>query len=141
MLNSRFSAVLSKIGRVFLKHRCTVVEYITVLDDLDQPVLDDEGQPTYTEQGTLDVPCLLVWQDVNTTDDRGTVIESTPKIYFDSTFDVVTIKPSLLIQSLQDEKGNLLLSGAIIKTVNPTAEGGSTTLILCELEGAQVSNN
>jgi hypothetical protein len=108
---------------------------VPILDIEDDPVLDDEGHPTYTESSTSNIRCLLLWEDVSNIDEQGTVIEKRPTMYFDN--DQV-LREGDIIENVLTRNDTNILHAAVIKTIDTTAEGGNAALKVCELEGAVI---
>lgn len=133
MFSSRFADKVARVSRAFLQHRCTLVTHEPILDEEDNPVIDDEGHPTYSEVSTENIHCLFLWKEVNTTDERGTVIEKTPELYLESN---QTVHEGDIVQNVTSRRGTVLLASAKINTIDTTAEGGSESLKVCQLEGA-----
>jgi hypothetical protein len=134
IFSGAFADMLGSVARSFLQHTCTLTIYSEVLD-AGEPVLDDEGHPTYTESSVSGVKCLFLWQDTSRTDERGTIVESTPTLYVDQD---QALSVGDLIENVLTPDGTNILKAGRIQTINPTAEGGDLTLKVCLLEGAQV---
>jgi hypothetical protein len=130
--SSRISEKLERATTRFLQHRCTHVTYEAVLDEDDEPVLDEGGHPTYEENTESSVPCLFLWKDVSTTSEIGTAIEKRPTLYVLASHD---ISEGDIIRNVLARNTTVLLATAKIKTIDPTAEGGNASLKVCELEG------
>lgn len=127
MLNSRFSDKIAQASKRFLQHRCTVVGYV------NSGVLDEGGHPIYNEVSTSDVVCLFLWQDRSVTDERGTVVERVPTIYF---LNSQTLRTGDIVRNIYARNGTNLLSSGRVNTIDGTAEGGNISLKVAELEGA-----
>lgn len=127
MFSTRFADKIAGVALAFLQHKCTIITYVAT------GTTDEEGHPTYTSASESNVPCLFLWRDTTTTDEKGTVIEKVPTLYFRSS---QVINEGDLVQNVLARTGSSLLSKARINTVDGTAEGGNNSLKVCELEGA-----
>lgn len=130
MFSTRLGTKLAKAANKFLQHKCTLVSFVEVEDEEDE-----RGNPVYSRLEVLDVSCLLLWQDVERVDERGTTLLRTPLLYVDVTQPVLA---GALVENITDRNDIVLLSNAKVTTVNTTAEGGIAILKVCGLEGAVV---
>lgn len=131
MFGDRFSQYIAGVANQFLNHTCTIVLSTATGDE------DEEGHPTYTTSEINGVPCMLLWEDVATTDERGTSIVKTPKLYFSR--DQTNINEAVLIKNVLNARATNILKSAKIGTIDTTSEVGSESVRVCTLEGAQVN--
>ena len=134
--SSRFADKVAQVAQMFLQHRCSIVSYVAILDVDDEPVIDDEGHPTYSTLTLINQPCLFLWADSNTTDEQGTVLSRIPTLYVEASS---TITEGDLVQNVVARNNTtVLLVSAKVNTIDPTSEGGNLSLKACVLEGAVV---
>jgi hypothetical protein len=128
------STYLRRVANRFLKHTYTLTTTEPVLDEDEQPTFDDNGNQIYENSDPVtDKPCLFLWEEVLTTDERGSNIARTPTLYV---MHDDTILEGDNVSSVEDEDGTILISSATVQTINPTAEAGGAVLKVCRLVGA-----
>lgn len=130
----RKSNYLRRIVNRFLKHTYTLTTQIPVLDGDENETFDDNGNQIFEDdEPVTGKPCLFLWEEVTSIDERGGSILRTPTLYVPYDDDIVEGDK---ITDLEDEDNNTLLTQAVVQTINPTAEAGGQVLKVCRLTGA-----
>lgn len=129
-ISSKLSDRVAKSIEPLLQHKYDLVTYSETgtTDEYNQPIIN-ENPPQ------VDKKCLFLWEDVNTTDERGTVIEHVPTLY---ALNSDVIKEGDLVTNVRDTKGQVLLKAAKVNIVDPVANLGSSIVRVCRLEGANL---
>lgn len=135
MINTRISDKIAGAIRHFLYHKYTLTKYVNVLDGSGNPVIDDDGQPSY-ELGTpvTGKICLFLWKDTNVINEGAETIEKTPTLLVSASDD---IEVGDIVSNVLSRNDIVLLTSAKVEVINTTSDVGSPTVKICILSGAQ----
>jgi hypothetical protein len=109
-------------------------ESVAVLDDEDAAVLDDYGEPTFTDGPTTSgLPCAYLASRRLVQRDEGAVVLDVPTlaVYHD---DALAVGDRVL--DVTDNEGTVLVASATVEAFDPAAEAGASVLKVAVLRVA-----
>lgn len=131
------STYLRRSAKRFLTHTCdfTRVQTTLVVDGNGDPILDEWGQKQYADEEIVeDIPCLLLWKDVQAQTANGPIIKKDPFLYVLNT---TILSRGNIINSVRTRKSTVLLNNATVDTIRPVAEFGEGVINLVTLNSME----
>ena len=133
--SSRMATYLRKSAKRFLTHTCT----LNPINRNEVPVTEDsndewDNQLYVDETPVTELPCLFLWEDVQKNEPSGVIIVKTPTLYVLQDDDVLA--GDSVSNVLARDGSTVLLSSALIESIDATAEVGNPALKVLRLTGA-----